>query len=291
MDAEDFDDSEIELGVTKPTDLEAARAALDAVKPEDDASVIKFEELQAEMTAEDVAQIVVRMGEEVDLTEKSNPLVWIGKFLGVLTNLSGGNYVISLFYFAVIVEILLLYFGIRQQKDSIKRAQLSPRERAIRKKYAGRNDQKSMQAMNQEIQQMYQEAGASPMSGCLPLLIQMPIVIVLYNIVVDPLRYVLGKAAGLSAALSAYATTARAAGGLGETLSANRGTIELLSKLTPENLAGLKEFSYFSNAGACYDGLSDVLGNLVERGQMPDEIAFDLAERMAYSGTKKFWNL
>lgn len=261
--AEGFDDSTVELGVVGEVDLEAAKAALEIVKPTDDASVLKFNEFRDALTAEEVLQIVTRMGTEVDLENKSNPLVWIGKFLGVLTNISGGNYVIALFFFALILEVLLLYFSIRQQKDSIKRAKLSPKERAIRKKYAGRNDQKSMQQMNQEIQQMYQEAGASPMSGCLPLLIQMPIVIMLYNIVVDPLRYVLGKSEALSLALSKFATTSRAAGGLGMSLAQNnRGSIELLSKLNAENLAQLENFSYYSNASACALELSDVMGNL-----------------------------
>ncbi len=263
MDAEGFDDSEIELGVTKETDLAAAKAALEEVKPTDDASVIKFEELLEEMTVEDVEQIVVRMSEDVDLTEKSNPLVWIGKFLGVLTNLSGGNYVVALFYFAVIVELLLLYFGIRQQKNSIKQARLSPKERAIRKRYAGRNDQVSQRKMQEEIQRLYQEEGFNPMAGCLPLLIQMPIIIALYNIVIDPLRYVLGKAEGLSAALTKFVSTSRAAGGLGETLTnSGKGTIELLSKLDAERLEGLKDFAFYANAEGCYDALSNVLEKL-----------------------------
>ena len=37
--------------------------------------------------------------------------------------------------------------------------------------------------------------------------------------------------------------------------------------------------------------LSDVLGDMTERGQIPEEISADLASRMAYSGPKKFWNL
>lgn len=261
--AEGFDDSSVSVGVTRDVDLDAAKRALEIVKPTDDASVLKFNEFRDGLTADDVQLIVVRMGTEVDLASKSNPLVWIGKFLGVLTNITGDNYVVALFFFALILEVLLLYFSIRQQKDSIKRAKLSPKERAIRKKYAGRNDQKSMQAMNQEIQQMYQEAGASPMSGCLPLLIQMPIVIMLYNIVIDPLRYVLGKSEGLSAALTKFITTSRAAGGLGQKVTAGKGTIEVLSKLNSENVAQFGEFSYYSNASACASELSsDVMGNL-----------------------------
>ena len=261
-----FDDSKVELGVVKDVDVEAAKAALDLVKPSDDASVLKFNEFRNALTAEQVTEIVKRMAalNTVDLTEKTNPLVWIGKFLGLF-----GNYVFALFVFAIIIEVLLLYFGIRQQKNSIKQAKLSPKERAIRKKYAGRNDQVSMRKMQEEIQRLYQEEGFNPMSGCLPLLIQMPIIIALYNIVVDPLRYVLGKAAGLSAALSTFATAPRAAGGLGETLAnSGRGTIELLSKLNTENLTHLSNFSYFSNSAECAKALEGVT--------MPDFSLFGL---------------
>ena len=259
-----FDDSKVELGVVKGVDVEAAKAALEAVKPSDDASILKFNEYCDALTAEQVIEIVNRMKTTVDLTEKTNPLVWIGKFLGLF-----GNYVLALFVFAIIIEVLLLYFGIRQQKNSIKQAKLSPKERAIRKRYAGRNDQVSMRKMQEEIQKLYQVEGFNPMSGCLPLLIQMPIVIALYNIVVDPLRYVLGKAAGLSTALSTFATAPRAAGGLGETLAnSGRGTIELLSKLNTDNLSQLSNFSYFTNSADCAKALEGVT--------MPDFSLFGL---------------
>ena len=263
MSAEGFDDSQVEIGVVKDVDVEAAKQALEAVKPTDDASVLKFDEFRNALTAEQVRTIVEQMKTPADLTNKTNPLVWIGKFLGWLTNITFGNYVLALFVFALIVEILLLYFSIRQQKNSIMQAKLSPKERAIRKRYAGRTDQVSMQKMQQEIQRLYQEEGFNPMGGCLPLLIQMPIIIALYNIVIDPLRYVLGKAEGLSAVLTKYATTARAAGGLGETLQkSGKGTIELVSKLNAENLASLKDFAYYTNAGECADALSDVTSKL-----------------------------
>ena len=65
---------------------------------------------------------------------------------------------------------------------------------------------------------------------------------------------------------------------------------------TLSNFAGMvsdsrKLLSYGSRFEMFRRVMSDVLGNMVERGQMPEEIAMDLAERMAYSGTKKFWNL
>ena len=61
---------------------------------------------------------------------------------------------------------------------------------AIRKKYAGRDDNPTKQKMSQEIQELYQKEGYNPMSGCLPLLVQFPIIIALYNIIKDPLKYI-----------------------------------------------------------------------------------------------------
>ena len=272
MTAEGFDDNNlvVDPNASTTTDgahtvsMEGAKAALALVKPQDDASIAKFNEYCDSLSADQVVDIVNRMKTAVDLTETTFPgiiLVWIGKFLQVLTKLTGGYYVLALFIFAIIVEILLLYFGIRQQKNSIKQARLSPKERAIRKKYAGRNDQVSARKMQEEIQKLYQEEGFNPMGGCLPLLIQMPIVIALYNIVIDPLKYVLGKAAGLSTALTTFATTSRAAGGLGlEMASSNgRGTIELLSKVNEAGtLDKLGSFAYYSNTTDCVNHLADV---------------------------------
>ena len=103
-----------------------------------------------------------------------------------------GSYIVTLFIFAIVMEVVFLPFGIKQHKNSIKQAMLKPKEMAIRKKYAGRNDQATMQKLNQEIQELYQKENYSPFSGCLPLLIQLPALIVIYSVVVNPLKYVLG---------------------------------------------------------------------------------------------------
>ena len=106
--------------------------------------------------------------------------------------LVGNQYLLALLIFAVIIEIVLLPFGIKQQKNSIKQARLRPKEMAIRKKYNGRNDKPTQQKMTMEIQELYQKEGFNPMGGCLPLLIQFPIIIALYNIVMSPLQYICG---------------------------------------------------------------------------------------------------
>ena len=117
------------------------------------------------------------------------PAGWVLRFCNTIVQ---NQYVFALFLFAIVIEVLLLPLGIKQQKNSIRQARLRPKELAIRKKYAGSNSKQSQQHMTQEIQEMYQKENYSPLSGCLPLLIQLPIMIALYNIVMNPLKYICG---------------------------------------------------------------------------------------------------
>ena len=228
-------------------------------------------DIPASLTEKDVEAIVNQMKTEVDLDAKGNfidtILQWIGvglkwatKYLTFGTN----NYILSLLYFGIVIELLMLPFGIQQQKNSIKQAKLRPKEMAIRKHYAGRNDQQTMQKVNQEIQELYQREHYNPMSGCLPLLLQLPIVFALYYVVIDPIFYVLGQAKTFSTAISQYFTTSVAAGGFGGSLNSQRGTIEVLSKLGEQGIdafESLKTFSYFSNAEECFAALEQVVAD------------------------------
>ena len=102
------------------------------------------------------------------------------------------NYMLTLVIFAIFIKLVLFPFGIKQQKNSLKQARLRPMEMVIRKKYAGRNDKATQQKLNQEIMELYQSENFNPMSGCLPLLIQMPVLFGLYSVIVNPLRYISG---------------------------------------------------------------------------------------------------
>ena len=175
-------------------------------------------------------------GKEVNLTPEKNwlghILSWIGIFLGWITNIMPANsYILTLFIFAILMEIVLLPMSIKQQKNSIKQAKLKPKEMAIRKKYAGRNDQATQQKVTQEIQELYAKENFNPMSGCLPLLMQLPVLIVLYWIVVDPMQYVLGMSGELRDVLYCFITSSAEQGGLGQVLKSTNGSIEILSKV------------------------------------------------------------
>lgn len=114
------------------------------------------------------------------------PMGYILRFAYSLTN----NYLLAIFLFTLVMEILLTPIAIKQQKNQIKQASLAPKTAAIRKKYAGRNDQATQQKMQNELMDMYQQEHFNPAGGCGTLLIQFPILICLYNVVVNPLRYI-----------------------------------------------------------------------------------------------------
>jgi YidC/Oxa1 family membrane protein insertase len=103
--------------------------------------------------------------------------------------ISGNHYVLALLFFALVMQIVLLPLAIKQHKSQIKMAEIRPKEMAIREKYKGRNDRVTQQKMTMEIQEMYQKNGYSQFSGCLPLLIQLPIIIILFAIVRQPISY------------------------------------------------------------------------------------------------------
>lgn len=120
---------------------------------------------------------------------------WFYKFLGMILSFFNGltgNYLVAVIIFALLFKIVLFPFSIKQQKNSIKQASLRPKEMAIRKKYKGREDQESKNKMNMEVQEMYQAEGYSPFSGCLPMLLQLPIILALYEVIRKPLTYICG---------------------------------------------------------------------------------------------------
>jgi len=122
-----------------------------------------------------------------------NPFDIINVPLGLLMNFLYGlfnNYAVAIFFFALAIKIVMLPLGIKQQNSQIKMAKIRPKEQAIRGKYAGRTDSVTQQKMNAEVLDMYKSENYSPMSGCLPLLVQMPVLFALYNIIRNPLTYI-----------------------------------------------------------------------------------------------------
>ena len=185
-------------------------------------------------------------------------LFWIGTFISWITKIMPAHsYILALFIFAIVIEILMLPFSIMQQKNSRKQAKLRPKEMAIRKKYAGRNDQATQQKVTQEIQELYQKEQFNPMSGCLPLLIQLPIIMALYSIVIHPLKYVIGMGGNFVNFVSTYM---KAELGVEVAKSGTIGFIsdfkELVASKGVEAFEGIKD--YCANGDAVYEKIGEL---------------------------------
>lgn len=114
------------------------------------------------------------------------PFGYLISFVYSLTH----SYTLAIVAFGIVVLVVLFPLNIKQQKNSQKQAALRPKEERIRKKYAGRTDRVTQQKMQQEIMELYQEEHFSPLGGCLPLIVQLVLIICLYTVVQNPLTYV-----------------------------------------------------------------------------------------------------
>ncbi|MBO5715376.1 MAG: YidC/Oxa1 family membrane protein insertase [Clostridia bacterium] len=220
----------------------------------------KFAQADADLVLLSI-QDTVELKQQRDLL--GNIRFYIGTALNWITKTVGfGNYIIGICVFAIVVELCMMPLTIKQQKNSIKQAMLRPKEMAIRNRYKGRNDQATQQKVAQEIQDLYQRENFNPMGGCLPMLIQLPIIMILYNIVVDPIQNVLGGSASFVNAIKTFFTTSQAAGGLGLTLKSTNGSIELLSQLKNIDFSGMQNFAFFSNGEEVYEQILTFQGNI-----------------------------
>lgn len=137
---------------------------------------------------------------EIILTQYSGAILGpISKLLGYILNylyifldnvFNVQNIGICIIIFTIIIYTCLLPLTIRQQKFSKLSQKMQPEIDAVRNKYKGKNDQASMQAMQQETQIVYEKYGVSPTGSCLQLIIQMPIFLALYRVINNIPAYV-----------------------------------------------------------------------------------------------------
>ena len=111
-------------------------------------------------------------------------------FNGIYGSVSAGALGIAIIVFTLIVKLILFPLMMKQQKSSFKMQQLQPEMNKIRDKYKGKTDTMSQQRMALELQDFQKKNGVHLMGGCLPLLIQLPILYALYYIFQNAYVYV-----------------------------------------------------------------------------------------------------
>ncbi|MCL6477911.1 MAG: YidC/Oxa1 family membrane protein insertase [Peptococcaceae bacterium] len=105
-------------------------------------------------------------------------ITWVINWLYGLTAAAHvANYGLAIILFTILLKIALYPLTLKQMKSMYMMQQLGPKIKEIQEKYRRKDPQK----MQQKIMDLYREHNVNPMSGCLPLLIQMPILLALFQ--------------------------------------------------------------------------------------------------------------
>ena len=118
------------------------------------------------------------------------PFGWLMGWLYQIT----GNYGIAMILFAVCVQMALLPITAKSKKSMMKMSRMQPQMQEIQRRYAG-DQQKQAEAM----QQLQREEGASLYGGCLWSFIPMFILFPLFTVIREPITYILGCGAEMTA--------------------------------------------------------------------------------------------
>lgn len=98
-----------------------------------------------------------------------------------------GSYGLAVIIFALIVKLVLLPFAYKGKKSMLKMNKVQKQLAELQKKYANNRVK-----LNEEMQKLYDREGVSPMSGCLPSFLPLPIMMGLYYAVVKPMTFMMG---------------------------------------------------------------------------------------------------
>ena len=93
---------------------------------------------------------------------------------------TGGSYGLAIIIVTIIIRLLLLPLNVKQLKSSQSMQEIQPQLKELREKYSSK-DAQTQQKLQQETMQLFQKNGVNPLAGCLPIIVQMPILIGFYH--------------------------------------------------------------------------------------------------------------
>jgi YidC/Oxa1 family membrane protein insertase len=103
----------------------------------------------------------------------AKPMFWLMQQFFSFT----GNYGIAIILLTIVVRVLLFYPSLKSATAMEEMKALQPEMTALREKY-----KKDPQKLNQEMMRLYKEHKVNPLGGCLPMLLQLPFFVALYNV-------------------------------------------------------------------------------------------------------------
>ncbi|MBQ2062783.1 MAG: YidC/Oxa1 family membrane protein insertase [Oscillospiraceae bacterium] len=149
------------------------------------------------------------------------PFAWLMRLFYSVTQ----SYGLAIILFTLVVKLVLLPFQLKSKKSMLRMNRMQDRVKEIQTRYAN-----NKQRQQEEISELYAKEGINPMSGCLWSLIPFPILIALYNIIRQPLRYFMMLSAETLDNIREMAT------GMGWELTGNKAYEQIgLAKFIHEN--------------------------------------------------------
>ncbi|HHW40183.1 MAG TPA: membrane protein insertase YidC [Syntrophomonadaceae bacterium] len=97
-------------------------------------------------------------------------------FYEVTVSLKIPSYGLAIIFFTIAVKLVLFPLTLKQMRSMRAMQVLQPKIKALQERYKGQPEKAQREIMN-----LYKEAGANPFSGCLPLLVQMPVLFALFS--------------------------------------------------------------------------------------------------------------
>ena len=109
---------------------------------------------------------------------------WLFTTMG-LPPADGITWVLAIIGLVIVVRSAMIPLFVRQIKSQRKMMEIAPELRKVQEKYKGKRDQLSREAMSRETMALYKKHGTTPVSSCLPLLVQMPVFFALFSVLND----------------------------------------------------------------------------------------------------------
>ena len=175
-----------------------------------------------------------------------------------------GNYGLSILVFALFAKLIMLPSSIKTHRNQVRMREIQPKIKKIQEKYHNDNRNPKLQ---QELQDLYTREGYSPMAGCLPTLLQFPLIFGLWDVVRQPLTYILDVPDTLYATTEKLISAGNAAVLKGEEMASSIHTlidkIGHFSHVTEPEMSQFKTIEEYNVALSKYEAHMNEVHNYV----------------------------
>ncbi len=151
------------------------------------------------------------------------PFAWVMKTIYGFVN----NYGLTVIIFTILTKLVLWPLNVKSQRSMIGMQKIQPELIKLQEKYKNDKDKLGMETMK-----LYKDNNISPFGGCLPMLIQFPLIIAIYNVIIKPITYLMNVAMSNSQIVEALK-----AEGFGANLTAKSQEISIVKAVTDSNVS------------------------------------------------------